>query len=451
MEIRADRQVLDTYSKQSLVLERSNPAIEFAVLEGAKTYNIQLPNTPRNIKALNYSYNDTNAPSAVTAAITAGGSLVQEGTLQIKRVFDKDITVSFQQVLNQMFIDYPQTLSSLLTSTTVKPVTPSVTPAAGDLFCFPKMNNPGYFGSNSYSGIVNKHNGTTYDLTSPLVPCFFIKKLFATITLATGIEFVGSFFTDSSLDNLILINQKDVNSSSSIVHGDHVPEMTIPVFLKELSLMLNLVIYIGRRQIKIDIADSLFTQPGKKVWFEPKVIGKNHFTKNRLILEHSPSDAYTKDVLDYTTFLSNPSNIIDNFSLKTSFSTVDYDTGFARIDAKGVSTVNNQSNEKNTFKIAFYDSGTANHTLGTRSLKLIKAGVSLPNSFWAKFDRHIANTFEIEVQMPTKPFQAAELDFHENGGQNMSIFIRDHHFLITKQRIDLVNEIGDFTLQKITI
>jgi hypothetical protein len=121
------------------------------------------------------------------------------------------------------------------------------------------------------------------------------------------------------------------------------------------------------------------------------------------------------------------------------------------MDAKGVSDDNNQLSEKNQFKLAFFDAGTATHTLGNRSLKLVKSGVTLPNSFYPRFERHLANAFNINVKLPIKPYQAADLDFHNNFGQNMHYYIRNSHYLLIKQRIDIANEIGDFTFQKLTI
>jgi hypothetical protein len=451
LELRANREQLDLFTKESIVLERSNPIVEFAVLTGAKVFPFKIPTTPHNLKRIGFHKQNTGTPTVLNGTLNNGGNIIQEGVLQIHNVDDKEIKLSLVQQINKSLTEFPQVLSTLLTGTTTKPTTPSVTPLSSDLFCYPKINNPGYFGSNSYSGTVNNHNGTTYNLTSPLVPCFFIKKLFDSISLQTGIAFTGTFFSNTSLDKLILVNLRDVRSSTNILHSDHVPDMTISQFIKELAIALNLVVFVGSKSIKIDLADPYFISPGNKIWFDPKYVIKESIVNNRLVLTHTPTDAFTKDINDYTTYLSTIAQPNENFELKTSFSTVDVDAGVARIDSKGVSDVNNQLSEKNTFKLAFYDNGTAHHTLGTRSLKLVKSGVSLPNSFYGNFERHIANTFEINVQLPIKPHQAAMLDFHENGGQNMSLFIRDHHYVITKQRIDVKKEIGDFKLQKLTI
>jgi hypothetical protein len=451
LELRANRQKLDLFTNESIVLERSNPIIEFSVLQGAKVLPFRIPSTPHNLKAIGFHKQNTGTTTVLNGTLNSGGSIIQEGILQIQNVNDTEIKLSLVQQLNKYITEYPQTLSTLMTGVTTKPATPSVTPGGADLFCFPKINNPGYFGSNSYSGMVNKHNGTTYDLTAPLVPCFFVKKMFESISTQTGIVFTGSFFSNTTLDKLILVNLKDVRAFTNMRHADYVPDMNLSQFIKELAIALNLVVFIGSKSIKIDLADPYLIGGGKRIWFEPKNILKESIVDNRLVLTHTPTDAYTKDVNDYTTYLATIAQPNENFELKTTFSTVDVDGGVARIDAKGVSDVNNQLSEKNTFKLAFYDNGTATHTLGTRSLKLVKTGVSLPNSFYPNFERHLANTFEIQIQIPIKPHQAAMLDFHENGGQNMSFFVRDHHYLITKQRIDLKKEIGDFTLQKLTI
>jgi hypothetical protein len=225
----------------------------------------------------------------------------------------------------------------------------------------------------------------------------------------------------------------------------------LPVFLKELSIMLNLVIFVNKNTIKVDLADPYFLNSGDRIWFETKHIEKGFYSKNRLVLNHSGNDTFTKDIADYSNYTASVASVIDNFELKSSFSTIDFSSSLGRFDAKGVSDVNNQSSEKNSFKLGFFDNGTVTHTLGTRSLKLVKSGVSLPNSFFANFERHLANTYEVNIQVPIKPYQAAALDFHANGGQNMVVYMRDHYYMIVKQRIDLEKQLGDFTLQKLTI
>ncbi len=450
MEIKVNRQTLDYITGEAAVLERSNPLLEFAVLEGAKISNFKLPNTARNLKALNYSFKNTDNQQLNNVVIAKGGNIIQEGSLQIINVGEY-ITVSFTQVLNKVSIDYPLSLSTLLTSSTSKPASPMVVPGADDFFCFPKIMNVGYFGSNQYSGYINNHNGTAYDLSSPLVPCFFVKKMFESFGNQTGVKFSGSFFTDNTTDKLVLVNLKDTRANANMAHKDFVPDMSLPQFLKELGVFLNLVIYINGNNIKVDLADPLFIKPGPKIWLDPKVLEKGFYNTNRLVLEHTGNDTFTKDIPDYSIYTAPNTGVGENFVLKSNFSTIDFDNNLGRFDAKGVSNINNQNSEKNSFKLAFFNNGTVTHTLNNRSLKLVKPGVSLPNSFFGYFERHLKNTFEINIKIPIKSHIASQLDFHANGGANMVVFLRDTYYIIKRQRIDLEKEVGDFTLQKMTI
>ncbi len=277
IDIRIDGQSADLLPGTALTLERFNPLLDFESIQGSRVYGFDLPNTPTNRRLLGYFYQPQVGYQArkFRCEKYVGGNLTEQGFIMIHEVKPEGFSMYYTQNLGEIFGDSQNLLLSQLGLGT-DPV--PTAPVAGanhltDRYCFPTIQNSGFYGNQSvdgFSGLVNEYINTGSPGYKPtaLVPMPFIKWVFNQFSALTGWSFAGQFWQDPDLCRLIFYNLFSLDGATQINANNHLPDLTMPNVLIDLRKLFNLYLEFDvRRNIcTMDFAEDVLASDDVVDW-----------------------------------------------------------------------------------------------------------------------------------------------------------------------------------------
>lgn len=411
IEIKIDGKVVDLQPEASLSLEMVSPYFSFDAIEPSRVLPFTLPFTPANRKLLGWFERpeSTVARSQTYYAEKYSDShCLEKGIVEILDVTEAGYNVVFIKNLSDFFgLFGNETLNKLPLGQ--EPI-PAVLTANQDpqtsTYCWPTIQNPQFYGTNTATVTVNEYGNGAYTATGPKVPMFFLRWLMLRIATLCNFTIIGDFMTDPNLSRLVLYNTHSLDGLTSIVYANHLPELRVMEFFMELrrAFCLTFDFEIGSRTLRIGFMDSVLAGTAGESWD-----AKGQWTTNKRPLRETRFElASTQDSSDATTKKTglladkytspfdagNPREQL--FRIETKFSTLEMDaaTNFPRTEQVGISNQFGQQTNKFSARLLFYDTANrATATLGGHSLYVTGPG-GLHDKHWRAYEAWRKQTFE---------------------------------------------------------
>lgn len=440
----------------SVLLERSNPLLEFDGIRGARALNFKLPYDDVNNAIFGF-YGNRNVSYKHTVYQCEKlykGRSVERGYLKLLSS-QSDFEVLFTENLSNIFGDYDTySLQKLpFADIAIPGVLDADADEATDAFCWPMIRNDQFYGSNQggYMGYVNKYADGVYE-ESPKVPFFFLRWVFEQLTAITGVKFTGNFLEDDAIESLILYNTNCLDGLSAITPGNHLPDMSIREFINELRKLFNLAIWpnVWKKEIRIDFAKNYFAADVAVDWSKKfgKIRGKKPVLDSRLELdwEVESSDAMVSQIPDdLDGYLTDAGSEIPGiFPVTTKFSTLAMQNGLPIASQQGVSALNGQQSSKFAPRLLFWRGLTdglplaSTSSTGSPAVKLKWNGANgLKETYWEEFEKFRLNTHIYEGEANLNAYDLALIDSHRRAGELVKVHVQGYNYMIGRQQITL--------------
>lgn len=419
-DIRIDGEPADLKPGTSLTLERFNPLLNFESIQGSRVYGFDLPDTPTNRRLLGYFYQPQVGYQnrKFRCEKYLHGQLIEQGFVFIHEVKPDGFSLFFTQNLGEIFGDRQGlALSQLgLGTSAIAPV--AAANHLTDAYCFPTIQNDGFYGNqvvSGYNGLMNEYTGGAFNALAR-VPMPFVRWVFSQFSQATGWTFGGQFWQDPDLSRLILYNLFSLDRSAdagqtTINSNNHLPGLTVPQLLIDLRKLFNLYLEFDvRRNIcTMDFGDDVLATGDVVDWTDKA--NPAHTTApetvNRLELSYEldGNDGLLKPIpapMDiYTTAETTENEGGTVLPIRSRVSTLltDAGTGRAVTQQPGVSSNNKDNKNGATPKLLFWNGVVggeprATNAQGSRSL-LWSGPNNLVDAEYRRFEQFKGNTFSV--------------------------------------------------------
>jgi hypothetical protein len=451
LQILIDGQEATLPQNMAVTLERYNPVLFFDVVKGAKVLDFQLPMSLKNdaifghygSSQVGYKFKDYLCEKRVD------GRLLERGFIQLKSVGSDGFEVFYTQNLGSLFGDLQDVKLSAIDFGNVVIPAPLVDAADPevDAFCFPKIDNGAFYGSNTagYSGFVNDY-GTGVYTAGPQTPMVFLKWLFEQITIKTGVEFSGEFFEDVDLMTLHLYNTFSLDGATHIFYNNHLPDLTIGEFIKELRKVFNLAIYIDvwNKAVKLDFADTVFDREVTVDWSNkfPVLKNKQPELANRLKLS-SVVDSIEKAASEMGEYVSAQDHANETlFEITSVFSTLKMESGIPKTEQIGISENYNQQNNKFAAKLLFWrgvqaDVPLASNVSAGGIVLNWSAANGLQEKYYTNYEQFRKKTYKVVSAANLNAYDLSRIDMHRRSGELLSVHVQGQNYIIGNQRVNL--------------
>ncbi|GAB3886128.1 hypothetical protein [Spirosoma agri] len=435
IDIRIDGESADLTPATQLTLERFNPLLSFDSIQGSRVYGFNLPDTPTNRRLLGYFYQPQVGYQSrkYRCEKYKHGQLIEQGVVMIHEVNSSGFSLFFTQNLGEIFGDSQNVLLSQLDlGTDPVPVAPVATANhLTDRYCFPTIQNGGFYGNQTitgFNGLMNEYTSGTYNIRAQ-VPMPFLRWVFNQFSALTGWSFSGQFWQDPDLARLIVYNLFSLDGQTVINANNHLPNLTVPHLLIDLRKLFNLYLEfdVRRKICTMDFADDVLDSGDVVDWTE-----KAHpdHTKapelnNRLELSYAldSNDALMKPIpaqLDkYTTqetTLNEGGNLVPIQSRVSTLAT-DPVTGRATTQQPGISPSNKDSKSDSTPKFLFWNGfvgGEPRATSAHGNRSLAWHGVNnLAEKGYNQFEAFKGDTFSVTKLVYLTPADLAFFSFRK--------------------------------------
>lgn len=441
---------------KNYLLQRYNPMLDFDTVRGAKMMDFTLPWCDANNKIFgNYGHPQVRYNfKKYYAELSFAGRIIERGFVQLKSVSSAGFVVFYTQNLGEVFGDYQKTMLNMLPfGSEIIPGTLVANPdPLTAKFCFPTIENPAFYGTNGgsigYSGFVNNYSGGAYT-AGPKVPMLFLRYVLKRIGEICGITIKGSFFSDVRVQRLILYNTFSLDGATNISYANHLPEISIPDFLKELRKTFNLALFFdtSKRELSIEFVDTMLLQAVVRDWSKkfPRLSNKAPVLDNRIELECEldTNDALLKPV---PTFFEKYSSAIGSdgeqlFPIKTKFSSLMMNGAVPKTEQVGISNQFNQGNNKFAPRLLFFEglvsgSPKASNNYGIVSLSM----ASLAANFYSRYEVFRRNTHTTTTPASLTAADISVIDSHRKTTDAVfAIHAQGNNYLIGNQQIQLPN------------
>lgn len=428
--------------------------LDFDSVRGAKMVDFVLPFCDVNNRIFgNYGHPQVKYNfKKYYAELSFAGRIIERGFVQLKSVSSAGFVVFYTQNLGEIFGDYQKTTLNMLPfgSETIPGSLAANPDPLTAKFCFPKIDNTAFYGTNGgsigYSGFVNNYSGGAYT-AGPKVPMFFLRYVLKRIGEICGMTIKGSFFDDVRLQRLILYNTFSLDGATNITCANHLPEISIPDFLKELRKTFNLALFFNseRKELSIEFVDVLLAQAVVRDWSDkfPRLTNKAPVLDNRIEIdcELDTNDASLKPV---PTFFEKYSSAIGSdseqlFPIKTKFSSLLMKANCPKTEQVGISSQFNQGNNKFAPRLLFFEGLVS----GIPKANNTYSGVSLNNAglaagFYARYEKFRRNTHSTITPATLTAADISVIDSHRKGSDALfAIHAQGNNYLIGNQQIQL--------------
>lgn len=444
LQIRINGQIVDVTPAMSASLELVNPYLVYEDILSNKATIPALPATPRNRQLMGFP--DLLQSDAVGMRYDCeqyyNGQLLQAGVAILTEA-GQNFALTVVQPLGELFGDLQKkTLPELDLGALPLPgvLTPTLNQfgpgmEVRNVVAFPTILNPDFYGNEGagigYVGKVNNYVGGNFT-PGPIVPLPFLNEVLLRISELTGVSISGAFLEHPELSQLLIYNTRAMDSRTTILLQQHLPEITIPVLMLELRKLFNLAMTVDtvERTIKLDFMNDYHRRAARQDWSKKaiKEYKKRPETARRLQLssQADSNDGLAKDKpAELADYLTPPLESETGIStLASQFSTLltDAATGLATTKQAGITEQFGQLANKFTPRLLFWN-GLQNSPSGaplpTATAK--RGGYSLywPGAdglaarFWAKTEEARKRQFYLERQLDLTEKDLATLDFSE--------------------------------------
>ncbi|MDR6195163.1 hypothetical protein [Siphonobacter sp. SORGH_AS_0500] len=438
LDIRIEGHSVELSPGMALTLEKFNPLLDFATVQGSRVYGFSLPDTPVNRRIMGHFYHPQTGYKnrRFKCEKYVDSQLVEKGFVKIQEATSTGWSLYFTQNLGEIFGDLQTIkLSEIDFGSLPIPETGST-----EAFCFPPIQNPGFYGNQAvagFDGLVNKAGSSV-----ARVPMFFVNWVLDQFGGMVGWQFTGTFFQDPIAAQLVLANVFSLDGLSEIKVQNHLPELTCGELLIELRKLLNLFLDfdVRRRICDISFADDVLKAPTLLNWTAKANLNHTKVpeTVNRLELAYDidGNDALLKPIpllMDkYITPETASNEGGSTLPIKSRLSTylVDPVSGLASTSQAGISPSNKDSQAKGTPKLLLWDGEKATATSGPNSL-FWNGPNALPGRRWAQMERFKANTFLLRKILYLTPADLATFSFKNK------VHIRGVNYLVGSLKASL--------------
>ena len=453
-QIRLEGQAIDLQPNKTITLNRFNPVLDFDVIQGARVLDFVVPFSPKNNKFFNWYYKPQAAfpTEDLYCEQYADGELIERGYITLREVAADGYKVMYTQNLGEVFGDYQKVLlSDIDFGSVAKPVT--FTAAANhltDAYCLPMVQNAGYYGTAppvGFGGYMNEYT-SGYTASTPKVPMMYLRWLLERIEDICNFTIKGEFVDDVIMQRLVLYNTFAVEPADTVIqYRNHLPAITIPDLLKELRKLFNLGLFfdVRTRTLTMRYADALLQQPTVLNWSKKfgVIAARSPEMATRLELdwEVDSGDGRMKvRPADYEKYNTPGSELL--FPVKTSFSTTDVTvTGLPIVEQPGITTINNQRNNKFAPRLLFWHGMVGGIPFASNyysTTRLAWHGTNnLVDHYWKQFETFRGRTSRRVLPGNLTATDIALIDMHQRAGQTMTVHVQGRDYLIGNQRINL--------------
>ncbi|WP_265991410.1 hypothetical protein [Larkinella insperata] len=315
----------------------------------------------------------------------------------------------------------------------------------------PSIENPGFYGNQGFSGIVNKYDsGNGWYNDEARVPHFFLRWVLNQFGQRAGWTFKGAFLDDPDLSRLVLANLYSLDSATAIFPANHLPDLTAGGLLLELRKLFNLYLDfdVRRKVLDLGFCEDVLKSACIIDWTQKADPGhtKTPETINRLELgyELDSNDALMKPIpaaMDkYVTPETAENEGGSVLSIRSRLSTylTNPVTGLARCSQPGISPLNKDSQSQALPKLLFWNgmvSGvpTATNTSGARSL-IWNGENNLVDSGYRHYERFKAGTFRLAKNVALTPADLATFSFKKK------VHIKGVNYLVGSAKMNLAKD-----------
>ncbi|GAB3892473.1 hypothetical protein GCM10028803_05330 [Larkinella knui] len=454
-DIRIEGYSVDLNPASQITLEKYNPILDFATVQGARVNTFTLPDTPLNRRVLGYFYDPqagyTNRRYFCEKYVDS--QVIESGYVKIQESAEAGTTLFFTQNLGEIFGDLQGlALSEIPFASLALPGAPmAAANHLADAYCFPSIENPGFYGNQAFTGVMNSYNsGTSSYAAEARVPHFFLRWVLAQFGLKTGWRFQGVFLDDPDLARLILANLYSLDGASAIFPANHLPDLTGGGLLIELRKLFNLYLDfdVRRKVADIGFVDDILAAPCLLDWTSKADPGhtKTPETVNRLELgyELDSNDALMKPIPPSMDKYITPETVANEggsvLPIRSRLSTYLKNpvSGLAMTSQPGISPNNKDSQNKGNPKILFWNgivSGKprATHTCGTRSL-IWNGSNNLVNAGYGRFEAFKESTFRVNKVVNLTPADLATFSFRNK------VHIKGVNYLVGSMKVALMKD-----------
>ncbi|GAB3256170.1 hypothetical protein GCM10027347_17810 [Larkinella harenae] len=454
-EIRLEGYSVDLLPNTQITLEKFNPLLDFATVQGSRVNSFTLPDTPTNRRILGY-FHDPQVPYANRRFFCekyVDSQVIEQGYVKIQEAPQGGTTLYFTQNLGNIFGDLQGlALSEIPFGSLALPGAPLAAAShLVDPYCLPSIENPAFYGNQEFQGVINKYDsGTATYHPAARVPHFFLRWVLETFGQKCGWRFRGAFLDDPDLARLCLANLYSLDSATAIYPANHLPDLTAGGVLIELRKLFNLFLDFDVRRKVCDISfgeDVLAAACGLD-WTakaDPRH-SKHPETVNRLELgyELDGNDALMKPIPEamdkYTTAETAANEGGSVLPIRSRFSTylTNPVTGLARALQPGISPNNKDSQNRSSPKLLFWNGVVgglprATHSSGPRSL-IWHGANNLVDSGYRQFERFKENTFLLKKLVALTPTDLATFSFRNK------VHIKGVNYLVGSMRVGLMKD-----------
>ncbi|MGA0558274.1 hypothetical protein ACO2Q8_16565 [Larkinella sp. VNQ87] len=454
-DIRIEGYSVDLNPGTQITLEKYNPLLDFETVQGARVNSFTLPDTPMNRRILGYFYDPqvgyTNRRYYCEKYVDS--QVVEQGYVKIQQSAANETTLYFTQNLGEIFGDLQ---GRMLSEINFAPMAVPASPVAAanhltDAFCFPSIENPGFYGNQAFSGVMNQYNsGTSTYAADARVPHFFLRWVLEQFGQKSGWSFHGDFLADPDLSRLVLANLYSLDGATAIFPANHLPDLTAGGLLIELRKLFNLFLDfdVRRKVLDIGFAEEILKAPCLLDWTSKasQAHTKTPETVNRLELgyELDGNDALMKPIpaeMDkYTTAETAANEGGSVLPIRSRLSTYLKNpvSGLAKTSQPGISPNNKDSQNRGTPKVLFWNGliggkPTATHTSGPRSL-IWNGANSLVDVGYRRFERFKESTFRLNKVVALTPADLATFSFRNK------VHIKGVNYLVGSIKLALMKD-----------
>ena len=448
--LKIDGVVVDAAAGQSVTLERYNPFFDFDVIRGAKVLDFSVPFSATTDKLFGYyRFHQSRLTSKkYYCEKYAEGILFEKGFIELAGADEKGYKLLFTQNLGEFFGDLQAVKMNLINfgsePLNAKPSYDYATEAVA----YPHIKNTSFYGVNiraGFDGILNDvANGE-----SPKVPMVGYPFLFRKIAELCNVGFEGEFFESEWFQRGIIDNTFEVENGV-VRYQDHLPEMTIPEFLKELGKLLNMGLYIDtiNRVVRYRFRDVVLDLD-TEINYTTKVMPSHARTPERasrleLDWELDAGDNLMKVVpADFLKYQSAGSDEHTFFVVKSRISTrlKDAASDLAIAEQVGISERFSQKSNRFSAKMLLWNgivNGKPTATNEFGGLRLAWHGVNnLKDKLFKNYEQFRANTAMRPTSIRLNAADMAKLDFHQNAGENSFGHINGKNYVFESIRLNL--------------
>jgi hypothetical protein len=479
--ITLDGQLADLAAGQSITLQRYNPIFDFETVRGSKVLDFTLPFSAVNDRIFGYfgEHQTSYQNKKYVCEKYVDAVLIEKGYVELADVTEAGYVVFFTQNLGEIFGDYQHTTLNKIDFGKLPLIFKADFDPLVDAFAMPIVLNKAFYGVNvkaGFNGIVNEYTSTTstssvavanggYTADCPKVPMFSLKWLFEKIAILCDFKFGGGFFESEWFQYALLENTFSLDGSTEINCQNHLPEWSIPTFLKELKKMFNLALCFDstNRTLVIRFADEVMQQATRLNFTEKIVPSANRkpefFNRLEFDWELDKDDNLMKiPPISFEKYASTASSTSTGsataataatvhrgnfFTIKTGFSTrmTDDVSGLAIAEQVGVSPLFNQLSAKSSPKILLWNGMINGKPIATNArggFRLALHGADgLVANCYNEYEKWRSKTASRSVQANLTAADLAELDFHRNACNEVAIHIHGKDYYIESLRVNL--------------